>query len=317
MKLSRRTTFMAVAMTMAVVGAYAGSGALAKPISQAPPGNLTSNPSTVSAGSTVNEVFRFTAKKAFTTADTLKINRAPDWSPYQITDKGTAGYVVLQKSTCTVGALTIDGSGFISVAGVKCPKANQWVQVSYFNPVAPSTVRTSTFQAWLLSAPSALMPANIAVVAGPVASLAWTQHPTTAVAGAAIAPSPAVLARDQYGNATSTVVNLALGAATPATTGVLSGTASHSTVLGIATFPGLSVNKVGSGYTLLATAAAVTTPVPSAAFNITASPASATMALGLSRSVINADGRMSATATATVTDGFGNGVPGLTGVSIG
>src|SRR5436190_903751 len=117
MRLSRRTTFIAVAAAMTVVGAYAGSAALAKPITQAPPGNFTANPGSVTAGSTVNEVFRFTAKKAFTTADTLRIDRAPDWSVYQIGDKGAAGYVVLQKSTCTVGALTLDPiTGFISVA---------------------------------------------------------------------------------------------------------------------------------------------------------------------------------------------------------
>ncbi len=52
--------------------------------------------------------------------------------------------------------------------------------------------------------------------------------------------------------------------------GTLAGTLTHAAVSGVATFPGLSIDKVGTGYTLTATGAGSTT---SAAFNITAGSA--------------------------------------------
>jgi hypothetical protein len=302
-------TLVAVLATAAGIGGLVGPGAFAKPISQAPPGNLTANPSSAAAGSTVSEVFRFTAKAPVTAlGTTLTINRAPDWSVFQTASKGLPGYVALDKGTCTNTGMTA-GASAIVVTGVKCAKSNQFIQVSYFNAVAPTTVVTSAFTALLSTAPSTLMPANINVVAASVATVAWLVYPSNASAGSSITPAPQVLARDAFNNPASTTVNLALGAATPVTTGVLSGTTGHSTVAGIATFPGLKVNKVGTLYTLVASAGAAAA-VPSIPFNITPG-APTSMVLGLAPSTINADGLMPTLAKATVTDANGNGVPGL------
>src|SRR3954466_4303972 len=132
MRASQRITLLAVLGTAEGIGGLMGPGANAKPISQAPPGNMTANPTSAVAGSTANETFRFTAKAPEPPGSTLTINRAPNWSLFQNLDKGAAGYVALQKSTCTATGITV-GASAITVNGVKCTKSSQWIQVSYFN----------------------------------------------------------------------------------------------------------------------------------------------------------------------------------------
>src|SRR5437773_1712685 len=64
--------------------------------------------------------------------------------------------------------------------------------------------------------------------------------------------------------------NVTLAIGTNPAGGALSGTATHAASGGVATFAGLSIDKVGTGYTLTATGAGSTT---STAFNITAGTA--------------------------------------------
>ncbi|KFE72161.1 S8 family serine peptidase [Hyalangium minutum] len=91
------------------------------------------------------------------------------------------------------------------------------------------------------------------VLAGPPAALAFTASPSGNVtAGSAFTARVAV--RDAGGNlvtGTPVQVTLALGNASGAT---LSGTTTATTVNGVATFTGLSVNQAGAGYSLLANA---------------------------------------------------------------
>jgi len=93
------------------------------------------------------------------------------------------------------------------------------------------------------------------------------------VAGAAITPVVQVTAQDGNGNtATGFTGNVTVAIGTNPSTGTLAGTLTHAAVGGVATFSGLSIDKVGTGYTLTATGAGSTT---SAAFNITAGTATA------------------------------------------
>jgi hypothetical protein len=91
------------------------------------------------------------------------------------------------------------------------------------------------------------------VFAAPPAELRFTGQPTVAQAGAAITPAVAVTAFDPFGNVAtgfSGTVSVALGA-NPAG-GTLSGTLDASAVAGVATFANLAVERVGTGYTLVA-----------------------------------------------------------------
>src|SRR4029077_4250760 len=89
------------------------------------------------------------------------------------------------------------------------------------------------------------------------------------VAGASITPALQVAAQDALGNTDPTFtanVTVALGANPGG--GTLSGTATVAAVNGVATFPGLSIDKVGAGYTLAASGGSVAAAT-SSAFTIT------------------------------------------------
>ena len=108
------------------------------------------------------------------------------------------------------------------------------------------------------------------ITAGPASVLAFTTQPVNATAGAAI--STTVTARDQFGNtATSFVGSVTIGFGTNAGSGTLSGTTAVTASAGVAAFSGLSINKVGTGYTFTATPTAGAPPAgaTSTAFNIT------------------------------------------------
>src|SRR5205807_7016824 len=109
------------------------------------------------------------------------------------------------------------------------------------------------------------------ITAGTAATLVFTVQPTSTVAGGSITPAVEVTARDANGNtATGFTGNVTLAIGTNPSGGVLSGTATHAATGGVATFAGLAIDKVGTGYTLTATGAGSAT---STAFNITAGSA--------------------------------------------
>src|SRR6185503_12305229 len=108
----------------------------------------------------------------------------------------------------------------------------------------------------------------------PASVLVFTTQPASATAGVAIAPAVVVTARDSVGNtATAFTGNVTIGIATNPSGGTLSGTNVVAATAGVASFPGISINLVGTGYTLAATAAGPTGST-SSAFNITAGAAS-------------------------------------------
>src|SRR3989454_6829693 len=89
------------------------------------------------------------------------------------------------------------------------------------------------------------------ITAGTAATLVFTVQPTSTVAGGSIAPAVEVTARDANGNtATGFTGNVTLAIETNPSGGALSGTATHAASGGVATFTGLSIDKVGTGYTL-------------------------------------------------------------------
>ncbi len=111
------------------------------------------------------------------------------------------------------------------------------------------------------------------VTAGPAAQLAFVQQPSNATSGATISPPVTVQLRDAAGNPVTSPernITLALGANPGA--GILAGTLTHLTSGGIATFSNLSIDKVATGYTLVASLAPLT-GATSTPFNISAATA--------------------------------------------
>jgi predicted outer membrane repeat protein len=101
--------------------------------------------------------------------------------------------------------------------------------------------------------------------------LLFLQPPTDTAAGQTINPAVTVAVVDQFGNVVTDdnadTVTLAIG--TNPGGGTLSGTLTVAVVNGVATFGDLSIDRIGDGYTLRATATGLTA-AESAAFRITA-----------------------------------------------
>src|SRR6266581_6056956 len=107
----------------------------------------------------------------------------------------------------------------------------------------------------------------------PPTHLGFTQQPqTTVVAGAAITPPVQVAALDASEHVVQGFTGTIGLALEPASNGgTLSGGTPVNAVNGVATFPSLSVDKAGNGYTLRATASGLT-DVTSSAFAVTPPP---------------------------------------------
>src|SRR5207245_2954030 len=107
------------------------------------------------------------------------------------------------------------------------------------------------------------------VTPGAATQLAFTVQPTNTAAGAPSPPAGQVTARDASGNtATQFTGNITVALGVNLTGAILAGVPAHAAVAGVASFPGLSLNKAGT-YTLTATSGTI--PVAtSASFNITA-----------------------------------------------
>ncbi|HEU4996224.1 MAG TPA: invasin domain 3-containing protein [Gemmatimonadaceae bacterium] len=108
------------------------------------------------------------------------------------------------------------------------------------------------------------------VVAGAAHHLSFVDGPTQTQAGATITPAVTVEVRDQFDNVVeadnTTDVMVAIG--TNPSGGTLAGTLTRQVVAGVATFANLSINLVGSGYTLTATSNPALALATSNTFNI-------------------------------------------------
>ena len=105
--------------------------------------------------------------------------------------------------------------------------------------------------------------------------LAFGQSPTSAGASASLSPAVTVLVEDSLGNVVASdtsSVTMAIGNNPGG--GTLSGTLTVAAVNGVATFNNLSINKTGSGYTLVASDTTGIGPltVTSAPFKIASPP---------------------------------------------
>jgi dUTPase len=102
--------------------------------------------------------------------------------------------------------------------------------------------------------------------------LIFSVQPSNTAANASITPSVVVTAVDQFGNTATGyagTITVAMGTNAGGPGSVLSGTKIRGATLGVATFNDLSINNVGTGYTLTAVGASPALPlIGSTAFNI-------------------------------------------------
>jgi len=93
-------------------------------------------------------------------------------------------------------------------------------------------------------------------------------QPTSTQAGSSISASPTVQILDTLGNLTTSTASVTVAIGTNPSSGTLAGTLTVNASSGVATFAGLSINKIGTGYTLTAASAGLT-GATSSPFNIT------------------------------------------------
>ncbi|HEY6109244.1 MAG TPA: hypothetical protein VIV56_10130, partial [Gemmatimonadales bacterium] len=165
-------------------------------------------------------------------------------------------------------------------------------------------------------------PFNITV--GAATRLGFRVQPTNTAAGGTITPAVQVEVQDAGGNRVTSASNsIVMAIGTNAGGGTLTGTTTVSAVNGVAAFSTLSIDKIGTGYTLAASTSLLT-GATSATFNITGGTATklafivqpsttaggATMAQ-VQVEVQDAGGNRVTTATNPITLGFGtNAGPG-------
>jgi hypothetical protein len=117
--------------------------------------------------------------------------------------------------------------------------------------------------------------ATVVVVAGEASQLSFSAQPQNAQVLATLSPPVAVAARDAFGNLVTGftgTVTIAIGHdGSLLQNAALGGTTAVAAVLGVASFDDLTIDQVGSDYTLVAAASGLA-GATSAAFAITLLP---------------------------------------------
>lgn len=150
------------------------------------------------------------------------------------------------------------------------------------------------------------------ITGGAATHLAFTVQPGNAAAAVAIAPAVKVTALDSLGNtATSFTGPVAIALGANPGSGTLSGTTPISAVAGVATFSDLSINKLGNGYTIVATSAGLT-GATSTAFNIVAGGATQ-LVFSVQPTTTTAGVSITPAVKVTALDGLGNVATSFTG----
>ena len=243
-------------------------------------------PSTVQAGATM------------TPAVTVEIQDAAG-------NRVTSSTATVTLSLNNAGGATLGGNTAVAVGGV-----------ATFNGLTVSTAGSYSLTAASPGTTSATSN-GFTVTPRPATKLAFVQQPTNEAAGANITPAVTVELQDETGaRVTTSGVSITLALGNNPGSSTLGGTLTQTTTNGVATFPNLTLNKVGTGYTLTASSSGLT-GATSAAFNVTPGapsklvlltspcpsfcPAGSTVTPAPQFEIQDANGNRVTTSTATVT----------------
>ena len=174
-------------------------------------------------------------------------------------------------------------------------------------PVAGAGTATAT-SAGLAGSPVSFTATGIA---GAATRLVIVAQPSSVAAGTPIAPPIVVQARDATNNLVASFggsVALSIGTNPGGVT--LGGATSVSAVGGVATFAGVTLNRTGTGFTLVASAGGLASDI-SAAFNVSTGPASILTIAGGNNQTNLAASALPNPLSVTVTDAAGNPVGGI------
>jgi hypothetical protein len=152
------------------------------------------------------------------------------------------------------------------------------------------------------------------ITGAPAVQLVFTVQPSNTAAGATITPAVEVTAVDALGNrATSFSGDVSVAIETNPAGGTLSGTTTVAAVEGVATFADLSIDRVGSGYTLAATATGLS-GATSAPFAITTGTTGARLlAFTVQPSSATAGATITPAVQVTAQNDYGNTATNFTG----
>jgi len=213
------------------------------------------------------------AKLAFTTQPSSSNTAGAPLGTQPVVKIQDAGGNTVTTSTAAV-TLAITGSSGVALSGTTT--VNVVNGVATFSGLSVNLVGSGYTLKATSGALTAATSSAFDVVPRVAAKLAFTTQPSSSnTAGAPLGTQPVVTIQDAGGNTVTTstaAVTLAITLGTGASGAALSGNTTVNAVNGVATFSGLSVNLVGSGYTLGATSGALT-PATSSAFTVTAGAA--------------------------------------------
>ena len=146
---------------------------------------------------------------------------------------------------------------------------------------------------------------------GAKTKLAFTTQPVGTTVNATLAPVRVTIQDAAGSRVTSATDSVFLAIGTNAGGGTLGGTARVRAVEGIATFNNLSLNAQGTGYTLAATAVALT-GATSSPFNVAGVGPATKLAFGVQPTTVTAGASIAPSITVQVQDATGNLVTGST-----
>jgi hypothetical protein len=260
----------------------------------------TSNPFNILVGPLTQ--LAFTVQPVTTTATTTLT------PPLQVTARDSVGNTVTSFTSNVTMSISVNAGGG-TLSGT--PTVAAVGGVATFSNLSIDKVGTG----YRLGATGGALTATsnaFSILAGTATKLAFTVQPSSAGAGAVITPPVQVTALDAGGNtATGFAGNVTMAIGTNPAGGTLSGTLTVGSASGVATFTDLSINKLGTGYTLKATSTGLTAAT-SATFNIVVGAATQ-LAFTTQPSTTTAGATITPAVKVTARDAQGNAVTSFSG----
>jgi hypothetical protein len=226
------------------------------------------------------------------------------------TDNSTVVTIAISSNvgtfSCSGGLSRTVSSGTGTYSGCQQTSTGTYTLSATSNP-AHGTTTGATFQ--ITSGPAS----KLALCWGTALNCPQTP-PSPNTGGTALSTQPTIRVEDVAGNTvtsdSTTVVTLSIAGGTPTSGGpgtlTCTGGNSKTVTNGIATFSGCTIDKVGTGYRLMATSVPVFTSATSDAFNVVAGSASKLTFTSQPPTTVNAGSAFPSPVLVAITDAGGN-----------